>query len=203
MEIKTLVLGLIKVNCYLVKGESGCVVIDPGFYDERILDFLKENADKQRLILITHAHFDHIGGALALSRETGVKIAIGKEENFALSDSDANLTARFRVKYEPFSADILLADNGEISVGDLNIKTIFTPGHTPGGVCYYINGTLFSGDTLFFETVGRTDFPFGNFKLLHTSIEKLFNLFGDETPVLSGHGQETSIGHEKENNPYY
>ena len=202
MEIKVLTLGHIAVNCYLVSTDKAAIVIDPGFDSPIAEKFLIENPDKERLILLTHAHFDHIGGALALAGATDTKIAIGEKENFALSDSDVNLSSRFHANLEPFSADILLRDNEEISLGDLKIKTIFTPGHTVGGVSYLIGDVLFSGDTLFNSSIGRTDFPGGNFNTLIQSItEKLFLLDG-KTTVLSGHGDATTIAFEKANNPF-
>ncbi len=201
MEIKVLTLGHIAVNCYLVSTNDAAIVIDPGFNSAATEDFLLQNADKERLILLTHAHFDHIGGAVDLRDVTDTDIAIGSKENFALSDERINLSDRFHAHIEPFSADILLEDEQELIVGDLKIKTIFTPGHTVGGVCYLINNILFSGDTLFNCSVGRTDFPGGDFSVLKTSIEKLF-LLDDKTPVLSGHGQETTIGYEKKHNPF-
>ncbi len=202
MKIKVLQLGHIMTNCYMVTTEESALVIDPGFYSYVVEDFLIENKDKQRLILLTHCHFDHIGGAVELSNNTGVEIAIGKDENVYLSDTFVNMSDRFHAHIEPFSADILLNDGEILTVGDLNIKTIFTSGHTKGSVCYLINELLFSGDTLFFESIGRTDFPGGSFKQISDSIKKLYNSLPDSTPVYSGHGEATTIGHEKEFNSF-
>ena len=201
MEIKVLTLGHIAVNCYLISTVTSAIVIDPGFESKVVEDFLLENCDKERVILLTHAHFDHIGGAVALRETTDTDIAIGEKENFALSDTSFNLSDRFRAHLEPFSADILLKDQEEITVGDIKIKTIFTPGHTVGGVSYLIDDVLFSGDTLFNLSIGRTDFPGGNYEVLKESVNKLF-LLDNETTVLSGHGEPTTIGYEKENNPF-
>ena len=158
MEIKVITLGYIAVNCYMVSTEKAALVIDPGFKSQAVMDFLFENESKERLILLTHAHFDHIGGALELKQKTATDIAIGEMDNFALSDGEVNLSSRFHAHIEPFSADILLPDNKEITIGDLKIKTLFTPGHTAGGVSYLLDDVLFSGDTLFYRSVGRTDF---------------------------------------------
>ena len=200
MEIKVLSLGFIGVNCYLVLSEGEAIVIDPGFYDKRIADFLSDNSDKERLILITHGHYDHIGGALKLSRETATKIAIGALENDALSDADLNLSGLFGDELEPFSADILL-EEGKFMLGDLEFEIIFTPGHTKGGVCYKFGDVVFSGDTLFCRSIGRTDFPTGDYKTLMNSIEKLL-LLPDDTKLLSGHGEMTTLGSERVNNPF-
>jgi len=109
MEIKCISLGEIQTNCYLISTEKAAVVIDPGFVSRKVEEFLIENRDKERIILLTHAHFDHIGGALSLRNNTGVKIAIGEHENASLSDKNINLCNLFDADLEPFSADILLS----------------------------------------------------------------------------------------------
>lgn len=202
MEIKTLALALIRTNCYLVSSDNTALVIDPGFYSEKAEEFLLENSDKERMILITHAHFDHIGGALALREKTGVKIAIGSLENEYLSDMSVNLSDRFHAHLNPFSADILLEDGEELMVGDLTLKTILTAGHTKGGVCYLIDDTLFSGDTLFYESIGRTDFPTGDIKTLINSINMLLENLDGGIKVYPGHGEATTLEHEKHHNPF-
>ena len=201
MEIKVLPLGNIQANCYLISNESAAVVIDPGFDSEIVTNFLMENSTKERLIILTHCHFDHIGGAYNLRKDTGVKIAIGFFENPALSDLEVNLSKMFGAKLTPFSADILLNDNEEFFVGDLCFKVIHTPGHTIGSICLLLGEILFSGDTLFAGSIGRTDFPGGNFSTLEASIKKLYTLNGDTT-VLSGHGEQTKIEYEKQQNPF-
>ena len=201
MEIKYLPIGHIGANCYFVTGEKGAVIVDPGEYLPELEGFLNDNSDKERLILLTHCHFDHIGGALELRRKTGVKIAIGEKEAASLLDGDINLSNRFYAGIEPFEADIKLKDGEKLAVGDLSFTVIETPGHTIGGVCYLLEDFLFSGDTLFFESVGRTDFPGGDWSVLSASIKKLLQL-GENINVLSGHGEATTLGHEKHSNPY-
>ena len=201
MEIKTLELGLIRVNCYLIKTEKAALVIDPGFCSCEIEDFLLKNRDKERLILLTHAHFDHIGWAEELRNRTGVKIAIGENDNADLSNTRRNMSDRFHAKLTPFSADILLKDEQVLNIGDIKIEVIYTPGHTIGGVSYKIGDNLFSGDTLFYESIGRTDFYDGDYETILNSIKRLF-LLEDETVVYSGHGPKTTIGHEKKYNPF-
>lgn len=201
MEIKVITLGHIAVNCYMVSTEKAALVIDPGFESKVVEDFLLDNLNKERLILLTHAHFDHIGGAVSLRDNTDTKIAIGEKDNFALSDGDTNLSNRFHGHLEPFSADILLKDQEELTVGDIKIKVIHTPGHTVGSVSFLIDDILFSGDTLFNMSIGRTDFPGGDFAVLKKSIDKLFDL-NDDITVLSGHGEPTTILHEKQYNPF-
>ncbi len=201
MEIKTLVLGALQSNCYLISTPKPAVIINPGFNSNITLDFLKQNKDKQRLILLTHGHFDHIGGAKALREATNTKIAISKEDSQFLLDPNLNLSAQFGEALPPFEADVLIDLEDEISVGDLTFKIIKTPGHTTGGLCFLIGEYLFSGDTLFCRSIGRTDFPNGNFSQLKASIEKLYTL-DDDTIVLSGHGPETTISEEKLYNPF-
>lgn len=201
MEIKVLPLGDIQVNCYLISTENAALVIDPGFYSNSIEEFLKENSEKNRLILLTHSHFDHSGAAEKLRNNTGVKIAIGEKENEFLSNPSINLSSLFGMPQNPFSADILLKDEEIISVGDIDIKVIHTPGHTSGSVSYLIKNVLFSGDTLFNCSIGRTDFPTGDFGVLSASVKKLYMLDEDIT-VLSGHGEATSIAYEKSHNPF-
>ncbi len=201
MEIKCLPLGEIQTNCYLISTAKSALVIDPGFKSLKVEEFLLDNKDKECLILLTHAHFDHIGGALTLRENTGVKIAIGAIENPSLSDKNINLCNLFGADIEPFSADILLEDNSEVTVGDITFKVLHTPGHTAGGVSYLFGDILFSGDTLFHLSVGRTDFPQGDFEILSKSVNRLYELDGD-TIVLSGHGEQTTIAYEKQFNPY-
>ena len=202
MKIETLVLGLLKVNCYLLLTRDAAIVIDPGKYDERQKQFLSQNADKKRLILITHAHFDHVLGAERLRNETGVDIAIGEIEAPALKDKHLNLTDRFPATANPIDADILLKDNQIFNLGNTEIMCKLVPGHTLGSLCYIIEGKLFSGDTIFYNTIGNTEFPGGDFNTLVASIKKLTNNLPDDTEVYSGHGEVTTVGFEKAYNPF-
>lgn len=204
MEVKLLLKGHLAThsNCYGVLTDKAAIVVDPGKYTLELADFLKSNADKTRLILITHAHYDHIGGALELREKTGVKIAIGKNEEFALSDKAFNLSGRFTPAIPAFNADYTIEDEEEFTVGDITIKAFETPGHTVGGMCYLMNDNLFSGDMLFYETVGRVDLPGGDINEMKQSLDRMMWIFDDEIKVYSGHGEETTIGHERKYNPY-
>lgn len=199
--MKITCLNIWLTNCYLLETEKAAIVIDPGYKRENILEFLKQNSNKERLILITHGHFDHIGGAEYLREETGVKIGIGSLDEPALRDENLNGAVSFRRKINPFSADFTYNDGDEITVGDIILRVILTSGHTMGGVSYLCEDNLFTGDTLFKESVGRTDLAGGNFVELEASIKKLYRL-PDETIVLPGHGESSTIGYEKLNNPF-
>ena len=201
MEIRAIHLGLIKTNCYLISTDKAAVVIDPGFKTEITADFLKANEGKARMILITHAHFDHIGGAEALRDETGVEIGIGELDAPALKDTELNLSDKFHPHIAPFSADRTFCDGEKFSVGDIDFEVILTPGHTVGGVSYLSGESLFSGDTLFAGAVGRTDMPGGSLKALKKSLKRLIAL-PEETKVYPGHGDFTTVGYEKENNMF-
>lgn len=201
MEIRVIHLGLIKTNCYMIESDKAAIVIDPGFISDITRDFLLNNQGLERMILLTHAHFDHIGGAEALRRETGVQIGIGSIDAPALLDTYTNLSDQFHAHIAPFNADRLLEGGEKFTIGDINISVIFTPGHTVGGVSYLIDDCLFSGDTLFCGSIGRTDFPGGDLKTLKKSVRRLASL-GNDIKVYPGHGDFTLMSQEKENNMF-
>ncbi len=201
MTVKKLALGQLQANCYLLSTDSAAVCIDIGAFDKRVLDFFEENSDKQRLILLTHAHFDHIGGADKLRELTGVEIAIGEKDAPALTDKAKTLSRLFGINVEPFDADITVCDGQEFTVGDITFKAIETAGHTLGGMCYLTDNMLFCGDTLFEGSIGRTDCYGGDGQALLKSLKKLA-LLPDDTRVFSGHGGDTTIGNERRYNPY-
>ena len=188
-------------NCYFLETEKAAIVIDPGYKRDSILNFLKDNEEKERLILLTHGHYDHIGGAEYLRQETGVRIGIGALDEPALRDDVLNCAVNFKRRLNPFNGDILYNDGDIIKVGDIELEVIACSGHTVGGVAYLCGENLFTGDTLFKLSVGRTDFVGGSAKELERSVRRLYTL-PCETVVYPGHGESSTIGYEKKNNPY-
>ena len=199
MEIKCVNFGGMGANCYLLDTDDVRIVIDPFDTNEQIDAFLK--TDKPKYIFLTHCHFDHILGAEKIREKHGVKIAIGREDAVGLTDTYFSLSEAAGFNQKPFYADMLFDDNDIFKVGNTKIKVLHTPGHTVGSVCYLIDNYIFTGDTLFEGTVGRTDFPGGDFASLMRSLEKLQNLNGDPT-LFSGHGLATTLSREKKMNPY-
>ncbi len=195
------VLELHGTNCYLLSSDKAAIVIDPGVFDIRLQRFLDDNAGKERLIILTHGHFDHIGGADALRRKTEVKIAVGEKDSEYLCSPALNLCGLFGVELEPFKADIVLKNNELLSVGDISFKVLERPGHTLGSICLLTDNILFSGDVLFKGSIGRSDFPFSDPKALESSLKSLMEL-DDKTVVLSGHGEQTTIEQERLYNPF-
>lgn len=210
MRIWTRELGEFATNCYIIADpdSNAAAVVDPGEPDPWITRTLAENGLKAELILLTHGHLDHIGGVTWLSRQTGAPVLVHRDDAPYLTDANLNGSAYFGSPIIAQPPDKLLSDGDEIAVGSLRLKVIHTPGHTPGGVCFYLapsggqKGQLLAGDTLFAGSVGRTDLPGGSHTQLIQSIrEKLLPLPPD-TMVYPGHGPATTIGDEKAYNPF-
>ncbi len=193
-------------NCYLVQNtetKEG-FLIDPGDYEERILAFLKEKEVKLTGIYLTHGHLDHVMAAERISKEYGAPMFCHEAEQQVLLDPVQNLTNRFKRQPMQYEGVQSLVDGAEYTAAGVQVRLLHTPGHTPGGCCYYLpeNGILFSGDTLFYRSVGNTEFPGGSMGTLSRSIrEKLYTLPA-ETVVYAGHGEETDIGSEMRENPF-
>lgn len=204
MEVKTLLSGryILSSNCYGILSDRAAVVVDCGKYHESVADFLNAYPNRSRLILLTHAHFDHIGGAQKLREKTGVPIAIGKTEAENMCKPEYNLSGRFGSVIKPFMPDYLICDEQTVTVGDLKIKAYEMPGHTKGSMVYYVGNSLFSGDTLFKGSIGRTDFLSGDADEMRASLERIMWLFDDGVVVYPGHDDKTTILRERENNPY-
>lgn len=196
--------GPLAVNTYVLRreGSEDCVVIDPAGA-QKVLSELERRGLRLRAILITHGHFDHILGVAKLKEATGAKVYISKIDAPALKDGKACLASMIGVSFDPVKPDVLLKDGSVFTEAGITFRTLLTPGHTKGGVCFILDDerVLFSGDTLFFLSYGRSDLPGGDSAALADSIlYKLFALPGDYR-VLPGHDRETSLEFEKANNP--
>jgi len=204
MQVIKKSLGQMGTNCYLVWDEKTleAAVIDPGFEDQRISDSINENKLKVKYILLTHGHFDHLGGVNQIRELTGAKVLIHENDADCLLDPRRNLSvlAGMSMVLEP--ADGYLKETETVSLGELVIRVIHTPGHSKGGICLLAEDQLFAGDTLFNTSIGRTDFADGDLNELLNEIETKLFILDDATTVLPGHGENTTIGYEKKNNPF-
>lgn len=193
--------GPLKVNTYVLVSEDSknAVAIDIGGDVEMLENEEKKHGFKIVAVLLTHGHFDHIGG-VKYFKDRGAKVYIGNGDKEFLCNKSLNLSLYFGENIQVFDADYTVSDGDEFTVNDVKFKVIETPGHTKGSVCYLTENYLFSGDTLFERSFGRVDFPTGSIDDLVASASKLFNLEGNYT-VLPGHGEETDLQSEKDNNP--
>lgn len=202
LKVKTVVVGAYSVNCYIVYcDETGDgIIIDPGDEAGRIkytVDALDNINIK--MIVLTHAHSDHIGAVKELKEYYGVKVALHKEENDIYSNSVYNLTSIMADMPIENHADMLLKEGDTVNIGNNKLVVMHTPGHTKGSICLYGDGVLFSGDTLFAGTYGRIDFPTGNEEKLASSIRRILSL-SDNTAVYPGHYESTTIKVENKYN---
>jgi hydroxyacylglutathione hydrolase len=187
--LKQLAVGVYQANCYILghKETRQGVVIDPGDEVPRILEEVSKVNLRIQYILLTHGHFDHTGGALELARSTKAPVLIHTADAPALN----------------FRPDGFVQEGQTIMVGGYSISIICTPGHSPGGVCFYAPGAVFTGDTLFASSVGRTDFPGGDHQKLIDGVRRKIFVLGDELRVYPGHGPATTIGRERLTNPFF
>ncbi|MEW6671560.1 MAG: MBL fold metallo-hydrolase [Thermodesulfobacteriota bacterium] len=204
MIIKDLVVGPIMANCFIVGCEETreAVVIDPGADADKILMALAQLKLTVKHILNTHGHFDHVGANRRMKSVTGADILIHGLDAPMLSRLSASAAAWGMSAEDSPAPDRILADGDTVSFGNITFKVIHTPGHTPGGISFKTDGYVFVGDTLFAGSIGRTDFPGGNYQTLIASIQKKLFLLDDDVQVLTGHGPETTIGQEKRFNPF-
>ncbi len=198
-------LGVCQTNCYFVyrEGSSKVIFIDPADYGDQIFQAMKNNGFEVAAILLTHGHFDHIWGCSRLRQLTSAPVYAYEGEEDVLLSSDLNVSAGAG-RACTVKANTLLKDGEEVTIEGITFKLIATPGHTQGSCCYYFEeaNMLISGDTLFEESVGRTDLPTGSMSTLVRSVkDKLFEL-SDDVVVYPGHGDSTTIGHEKKYNPF-
>ena len=204
MIIDILEVGMYFANCYIVgcaKTRKG-IIIDPGDSGDFIISKVNENNLHIEKIVITHGHLDHIGALEYLKEKLKVKVCIHEDDDVMLTSPEKNLSVFSSELLKGRPADILLKEGDEIVFGEVILEVLHTPGHSPGGISLYGDGAVFTGDTIFLGSVGRTDFPNGDFDVLMESIKKKIFTLPDETVIYSGHGPDTTVGQEKNYNPF-
>jgi glyoxylase-like metal-dependent hydrolase (beta-lactamase superfamily II) len=204
MIIKTLPVGPIMANCFIVgcKETLEAAVIDPGDEADKILQSLAESDLKVNFIINTHGHFDHVSANKGVHVATQAPILIHALDAPMLQQISASASNWGLSAENSPSPDRTIDEGDTISFGKITLKVIHTPGHTPGGISLFTDGHVFVGDTLFAGSIGRTDFPGGDFGTLKSSIQDKLFLLEDDVRVYTGHGPDTTIGREKQTNPF-
>ena len=205
LRVEQYVVGSVQTNCYFAINEntSEVLIVDPGACAARLAEIIDEKKLNPTAILLTHGHFDHAGGAAELAERYDNKVYAEEHERETLENPTINLSG-WEGREISYHADVFLRDEQEIDLAGFHIRVLHTPGHTVGGCCYYFSyqNAVFSGDTLFAQSVGRTDFPKGSASALIRSIEEKLMPLPDETTVYTGHNEITTIGTERMYNPY-
>jgi glyoxylase-like metal-dependent hydrolase (beta-lactamase superfamily II) len=201
LEIRRLVVGPIQGSCYLVRcDDSGRgLVIDPGDDADRIVEALREMKVEPEAILLTHGHFDHANAAGELRRRLRARVVCHPAEAELLRNVEE--PTLFGIRRNPTEIDQQVGEGDSITVGECKVEVLHTPGHTPGGVCYVLGDTVFTGDLIFQGSVGRTDLPGGSDRDLAASLRRIAGMPA-ETRLLPGHGPATTVGGERGRNPY-
>ena len=205
MKIQQYVVSVCATNCYFAINDDTkeVLIIDPGASAKQLAEKVKEQGLTPAGILLTYGHFDHASAAAELSQLLGVKVYAYEAEQETLETPGLNLSG-WEGKSDVYHADVYLREEQELELAGFQIRVLFTPGHTVGGCCYYFaeQNAVFSGDTLFEASIGRTDFPKGSASQLIRAINEKLMIMPDETAVYPGHGDMTSIGREREYNPF-
>lgn len=203
MTVDSLTVGELGANCYMLHTEDGGGwIVDPGAEPERIIDAVKVNSFTPQAVLLTHVHYDHMGAAAAVCAALHVPLWVGAGDESFLTDPIKNLSGVFGTELIcQLRADRLLQEGDVLQQGRETLRVLETPGHTPGGLCFAGQNLLITGDTLFSQSVGRTDFPGGDRLAMRRSLVKLM-AFPDEYVVYPGHGEPTLVGRERRTNPY-
>ncbi len=207
MTIKHFIAGPIETNCYLLIDDETkcCALVDaPPDASETILPVLAEGNLLLEAILLTHSHWDHSADAAKLRRETGAKVYVHPDDEYRIVEPDLHSIFRLPFKLEPCRSAELLSGEMNLSFGNIGLTVLHTPGHTEGGVCFVWPDakTVFCGDTIFCESIGRSDLPGGDSEVLLQSIKSKIYSLPDEYELMPGHGPKTNVGYEKKNNPF-
>ncbi|MFH1686204.1 MAG: MBL fold metallo-hydrolase [bacterium] len=206
MQIKTITVGPFEVNCYLCWDQisQDGVIVDPGFGGEEIIRQIEAAGMKPRAILLTHGHGDHIAAVKSVKDHFDLPLYVGRGDEKMLASPSENVSALVGEPIVAPEPDYLLDDEQVVRRGTISFQVLHTPGHTPGGVCYFNAeaNLVFTGDTLFWGSVGRVDLPGGDGPTLINSIRTKLMPLGDEVDCYPGHGPATSIGFERNNNPF-
>ena len=204
INIETIIVGPLETNCYLLSHPSSkkAIIIDPGFEGERIAETLKKKNLTLDKILITHGHYDHIGGVKILREMTGAQVYINENDAICLVDSRYNFSELIDDNYTCDPAEGNLAEGNVIEADSIILTVLSTPGHSKGSVSFSGDGFIIVGDTLFHRSIGRTDLPGGSQEVLLESIQKKILSLPDNTIVYPGHGPSTTVGQERQENPF-
>lgn len=205
MKVEKYITGIISTNCYVVSNEETkeAVIVDPAACPKKLIDHIREEELQVRAILLTHGHFDHTMGIDGFLEVFPVPVYVHQDDQAILTDPGLNLSAVYTAGYT-FAGAKSVTDGQTLHLAGYDFQVLHTPGHTRGGCCYYVESekVLFSGDTLFQNSVGRTDFPNSSMSDLTRSIREKLMALPDDTLVYPGHMGETTIGHERTYNPY-
>ena len=200
MELIAKALGLLAANCFIIRNDEEAAVVDPGGNAEVIYPYI----GKRRLtyVIDTHGHYDHIAANNDLKARYDTKLAVGRHDVDMLLNPELNLSSMVFGPFISIAPDLLLDEGDRLPFGGKHFEAIFTPGHTKGSICLTFGNWLFSGDTLFYRSIGRTDLPTGSLEQLERSIRTKLYALPDDTKVYTGHGDPTTIGEEKKLNGF-
>ena len=207
MKIKQYVLGPVQPNCFVVYNDQNqAAIIDPGANGAQIVDAVQKDGKEITMVLLTHGHFDHIGGVHEIQEKTNCKVYIHEQDQELLQDPSKNLSKLFQQviskNFTSAEADVLLKDGDTIPFGEITFHVMHTPGHSRGSCMYLTDGVIFSGDTIFKREIGRNDTYGGDPVAQQKSLQRIAAIPGDSI-ICTGHGENTTLEEEKKYNPYF
>lgn len=196
MEIKRFALGLLRSNCYVLSNYGHAIIIDPGYESNEVVEYIESENLIVDLIYITHGHHDHVGGVRQMKNHFDVLVMAPIKDIEFMGDFPLN-----RFGY-PIPVDIWVGEGYQFQAIDHTFLVYDAPGHSEGGTLLYVDHVLFTGDTLFYQSIGRTDIPRANSEILYKTIKHIYQTFPKETVIYPGHGRHSTIGHEQKYNPF-